>query len=87
MLAIYKPKWPSIRYNLFSDKYGFQFKSIELRHGYEFCAFQRSDISVMKCYVNKDEFVNMSIYDLCWVGKHPIPRDIIPERIPIFTNS
>ena len=86
MLAIHKPKSRPQRYCLFEDGKYYHGKMIELPDGYEFKAFTKYDNAVIKAYVNKLEFIIISVWDTCWLGNAPIPRDIIPEKIEIFTG-
>lgn len=87
MLAIHKPKSKPIKYCLYEDGKYFKGKMIELPDGYQFHHFSKSDNSVLKCYINSHEYIILSVYDTCWLGKNPIPRDIIPERIEVFTEG
>ena len=85
MLAIHKPKTQPMKYCLFNDKQNYNGKMIELPNGYEFHSFIKED-SVIKGYVNAREFIIISVWDTCWIGNIPIPREIIPEMIEIFTG-
>ena len=76
-----------IKYCLFTDNKYYRGDMIELKNGFEFTKFQYYDNSVIRGYVNHNQYIIISIYDTCWCGKHPIPRDVIFEHIEIFTNT
>ena len=86
MLRIHKPKFPEINWCVYRANSG-KPRTQKLPNGFEFRAFEYCDNAVIKGYINSTEYIIISIYDCCWCGKHPIPRDIIKENIPIFTNS